>query len=253
MVKETLKEALLGLGLYYRINDFRFRHDSRNISQKEFYARFIGPDDLVFDVGANVGQRSKIFAELARKVVAVEPQAHCLRHLKSRFMFNSRVVIESVAVGEKEGEAVMWESDSHPISSMSRRFIDTMGQGTFRNEKWEKEIRVPTKTLDQLITMHGLPKWLKIDVEGYELNVLKGLTQPVPFISFEYTPELLTETAACIERIHQISSHYHYNYCLGEDLEFVLPGHVNYSTFVQENMPLITTLDTFGDIYAILN
>jgi FkbM family methyltransferase len=252
MVKETLKEALLGLGLYYRINDFRFRHDARNISQKKFYQRFITSGDLVFDVGANIGQRSKIFAELAGKVVAVEPQAFCVRHLKSRFRFNSKVVIETVALAEEESEAVMWQSDSHVISSMSRKFIETMGQGTFRGSKWDKEVRVPTKTLDQLIAKYGLPEWLKIDVEGYELNVLKGLTQAVPIMSFEYAPELLTDTAACIERIHEISAHYHFNYCLGENLDFVLPTHVNYSTFVKESMVEIANSNTFGDIYAIL-
>jgi len=103
------------------------------------------------------------------------------------------VSIESVALGDKEGESVMWQSSSHDISSMSRRFIETIGQGAFRDQSWNKEIMVATTTLDQLIARHGLPAFLKIDVEGFELHVLQDLSQPVPFISFEYAPELIDE------------------------------------------------------------
>jgi len=252
MLKNALKELLLRWGLYYRINDFRFRHDERNSSQRKFYARFIGKDDLVFDVGANVGQRTKIFSELGRKVIAIEPQPNCINHLQSRFGSNPKVIIEAVALADKEGEATMWESDANVISSMSRTFIETMGQGTFRDNRWDKEIQVPTKTLDQLISTHGVPKWLKIDVEGYEQTVLKGLHHPVPFMSFEFAPELLADTRLCLETIHQLSDQYRFNYCLGENLEFVLPEHVAYATFMSETMKEIAGLNTFGDIYAVL-
>ena len=247
-----MKEALLRLGLYYKVNDFRFRHEARNSSQKSFYAGFIGPHDLVFDVGANVGQRAQIFSELGRMVVAVEPQPNCVRHLKSRFKFNPKVVIENVALSDREGEAVMWQSDSHDLSSMSRKFIETMSRGAFRDKRWDQEIRVFTKTLDRLIDLYGQPRWLKIDVEGYELNVLKGLNRPVPFISFEYRPELIDEARACVERVNQISADYRYNYCVDEHLDFVLKEHASYSAFTGRILPELHKQNTFGDIYAIL-
>src|SRR6266850_6899667 len=87
MVKRFLQELLLGVGLYYKVNAYRLGQDPRNISQREFYSTIIGRDDLVFDVGANVGQRAAIFSELARTVVAFEPQTECVRHLRSRFRF----------------------------------------------------------------------------------------------------------------------------------------------------------------------
>src|SRR5690349_3191094 len=209
-LKNVLRESLLDLGLYHKVNNFRFRNDARNKAQREFYSRVIDPDNLVFDVGANIGQRSEIFAQLAQKVVAIEPQPNCVRHLKSRFRFNRRVVIQEVALGDKPGEAIMWQSDSPGISSMSRRFIDTMGRGVFRDERWDKEITVAIKTLDDLINIFGVPAFMKIDVEGYELKVLQGLSVPVPFISFEYSPEMIDEARNCAQRLQEISTDYRY-------------------------------------------
>jgi FkbM family methyltransferase len=251
MLKETLKESLLQLGLYYKINGIRFRNDPRNSSQRAFYSTVISKDDTVFDVGANVGQRTQLFAELARRVIAVEPQPLCLKHLRSRFRFNRNVIIENLALSDREGEATMCLSDSHTISSMSRKFINVMKEHTFRDSRWDKEITVPTNTLDHLIEVYGVPKFVKIDVEGFEINVLKGLTVPVPFISFEFTPELMEEARACVERIREVSADYRFNYCLGEDLNFVLPEHADYSTFMNVILPGMGAKGTFGDIYAI--
>jgi len=252
VLKEAIKDSLLTFGLYHKINNFRFRHDERNKSQQKFYSTVIGSNDLVFDVGANIGQRSEIFAKLARQVVAIEPQPNCIRHLKSRFRFNRRVKIEQVALGETPGEATMWQSESSGISSMSRRFIDTMGQGVFSDQTWNKEIQVPVTTLDSLIALHGAPAFMKIDVEGYELSVLKGLTQPIPMISFEYEPELIDQARSCAGRINEISADYQFNYCLGENLEFVLDSNVSYEVFAEKTLPDLSRLDTFGDVYAIL-
>jgi FkbM family methyltransferase len=252
VLKEAIKDSLLTFGLYHKINNFRFRHDERNKSQQKFYSTVIGSNDLVFDVGANIGQRSEIFAKLARQVVAVEPQPNCIRHLKSRFKFNRRVKIEQIALGETPGEATMWQSESSGISSMSRRFIDTMGQGVFSDQTWNKEIQVPVRTLDSLIALHGVPAFMKIDVEGYELAVLKGLTQPIPMISFEYEPELIDQARSCAGRVNEISADYQFNYCLGENLEFVLDSNVSYEVFAETTLHDLSQLDTFGDVYAIL-
>ncbi|HEX8145379.1 MAG TPA: FkbM family methyltransferase [Pyrinomonadaceae bacterium] len=255
MLKESLKEALLKAGLYYKINDYRFRHTEwggvKTASQKAFYATLVGRDDTVFDVGANVGQRTQIFSQLCRRVVAIEPQAQCVRHLRSRFMFSKNVTIEHLALGEREGEAVIRESDSHTISSMSSRFIETVGKARFKDSSWEREVKVEMKTLDQLIEKHGLPKFIKIDVEGYEAQVLAGLNHNVRYLSFEFTPELMEEAEKCVGRLEHISSGYLYNYCLGEDLNFVLESHVGADEMTARILPELAGQGNFGDLYAI--
>ena len=251
-MKRFLKKILLGLGLYHKVNAYRFGHDQRNISQKAFYSTIIGHDDLVFDVGANVGQRAAIFSELARTVVAFEPQAECVRHLRSRFRFKRNVEIQPVALSEAAGEAEIYESSAHTVSSMSPKFIESVGKKVFKDETWDRKVVVKTGTLDQMIEVYGLPRFIKIDVEGFELNVLKGLSHPVPLLSFEFIPIAIDEAKQCIDKLNEISADYLYDYCLGENLDFVLPDHVDYETFSRDVLPELESAASFGDIYAIL-
>ena len=252
MVKRFLKEILLRAGLYYKVNSYRFRHDQRNALQRAFYAGLIGKADLVFDVGANVGQRSELFSQLAAKVIAFEPQAECVRHLKSRFRFKQNVVIEHLALSETAGEAVIYESSAHTVSSMSPQYIETVGKEVFADQTWSREVAIPTATLDQMIVRYGRPRFIKIDVEGFELNVLKGLSQTIPFISFEFTPIVINEAKNCVDRLHEISGDFLFDYCFGEDLNFVLPEHVDYRTFSRDVLPKLGRAGSFGDFYAIM-
>ncbi len=238
-------------GLYYKVNEIRFRHDERNRSQKAFYSKLIQKSDLVFDVGANVGQRTSIFSELAHLVVAFEPQAECIRHLKSRFRLARNVEIQPVALSDSEGEAVLYQSPSNNVSSMSKKFVDTLGK-VFPDTSWDDGVTIHTKTLDQMIAIYGMPSFIKIDVEGFEINVLRGLSCPAPFLTFEFLPLAMDEVKKCVARLHELSKDYLYDYCLGEDLDFVLPAHVDYETFVNDVNPKLETAATFGDIYAIL-
>lgn len=68
--------------------------------------------------------------------------------------------------------------------------------------------------LENFICKFGLPKYIKIDVEGYELEVLKGLETPIPLLSFEANlPEFRVETIKSIEYLHNLSSgKYVYNF-----------------------------------------
>lgn len=252
MLKTSLKELLLDVGLYYKINGYRFRHDQRNISQIAFYSRIIGRDDLVFDVGANVGQRAAIFSDLARTVVAFEPTAECVRHLRSRFRFQRNVEIQPVALSEAEGEAIIYQSSAHTVSSMSPAFIENVGKKVFKDETWDGKVAVKTRTLDQMIDLYGLPRFIKIDVEGFELSVLKGLSRSVPILSFEFIPIAIDEAKQCLEKLNEISADYLYDYCLGENLDFVLREHVDYQTFSRDVLPELERAASFGDIYAIL-
>ena len=75
-------------------------------------------------------------------------------------------------------------------------------------------------TLDDLINRYGKPCYVQIDVEGFELPVLKGLTQSVPLISFECNlPEFTEETKEAIHRLVALSPAAEFNYCLTEPPE----------------------------------
>jgi len=67
--------------------------------------------------------------------------------------------------------------------------------------------------LDNLIDVYGLPLFIKIDVEGYEVNVLRGLRRPVPFISFEVNlSEFRAEGLECVELLERLAPRGGFNF-----------------------------------------
>ncbi|HYH16767.1 MAG TPA: FkbM family methyltransferase, partial [Flavisolibacter sp.] len=105
-------------------------------------------------------------------------------------------------------------------------------------------------TLDSLISKYGCPKFCKIDVEGYELQVLKGLHQPLPLISLEYcVPEMTNDLIECISYLQHLSPNGIFNYSIGESMEWASKQWFNAESFKK----LVNTQDfqnsLFGDIY----
>jgi FkbM family methyltransferase len=144
-----------------------------------FYAQMIQPGQLCFDVGANIGKKSEVFLELGARVVAFEPQADCFRELNARCArFGDRVRTCQSAVGDRPGNLTLHvPSGSKGMASV----LENWGGSTAK-----KRMSVQTTTLDLAIAEHGRPDYVKIDVEGYEFEVLRGLTSGVPLLSFEY-------------------------------------------------------------------
>ena len=160
---------------------------------------------LCFDVGANIGKKTGLFLSLGAKVVCVEPQKNCIDILSEKFKDNKNVKIINTALGEKEDELDIFISPSDTVSTMSRDFIETTSLERFKGIVWDKKEKVKVTTLDNIISEYGLPDYCKIDVEGYELEILKGLTKKIKFISVEFTPELKNKTFECISTIDEIA------------------------------------------------
>lgn len=222
-------------------------HDRETL---EFYSQFIKRGDLCFDVGANEGKFTKIFLELGAKVVCVEPQEARLQRLYKLFGGNKNVIIVGKAVGECEGyEELMICEDAPTISTMSSKWKD---EGRFSKDyKWTKTKKVPITTLDALIQSYGLPKFCKIDVEGFEESVLKGLTKcarAIPFISFEFTREFFDDAKKCIDRLLSLGR-VEFNCSLGESMKFLSQRWVTPEK-LYEKIDQFEDKLLWGDIYA---
>ncbi len=215
---------------------------------RKFYSQFISPGDLCFDVGANLGNRIEIFLSLGAKIIAVEPQESCLRYLRQKYKNPDQVVIISKGLDEQSGERELLIADESAVSSMALDWVNEKeSQGLYH---WDRKITVSVTTLDNLISTYGLPKFCKIDVEGFEYQVLKGLTHPIPALSFEYHADVLGTTLFCIERLTSIAA-YEFNYSVGETM---ILAHEQWVT-TQEISSILSTLphDQFiGDVYARL-
>jgi FkbM family methyltransferase len=182
-----------------------------------FYAQFIQPGDVCFDVGAHVGNRLWAWSRLGALIVAVEPQPHLLDLLRRLYGRSSHIHLLPVALGAQPGQQALYVSRRHPtVSTLSAEWITAVRQdASFANVDWDTAVSVPVVTLDELIARYGRPAFCKIDVEGYEAQVLRGLSQPLPALSFEYLPAALGVAHECLGLLARLGD-YEFNWSVGE-------------------------------------
>jgi hypothetical protein len=107
-------------------------------------------------------------------------------------------------------------------------------------------VSVPVTTLDRLIARHGPPEHLKIDVEGYELEAVRGLSAAVRVISFEANlPTFRAETVGVLERVVQLSPGARFNFRPHDGPALALPELVDWVGAV-EAAEAAETLDVFA-------
>jgi len=177
--------------------------------------------DLIFDVGANCGYKSDIFLRLGARVVAIEPDEMCQIALKEKFLRyrvkGKPLVVVEKAVSDKSSTETMWiDSPGSAINTFSQKWAETLRSDEVRfghKLNFGQKKQVETVSIEQLIAEHGAPFFVKVDVEGYELNVLQGLERPVPYLSFEVNlPEFRAEGLKCVQVLGRLTRDGQFNY-----------------------------------------
>jgi hypothetical protein len=125
-------------------------------------------------------------------------------------------------------------------------------------KNWQGEVvgsvEVPVWTLDQAIAKFGVPHYCKIDVEGYELEVLKGLSQVIPTLSYEYhlRNDGVIQALTCLDYLSQF----------GELLINITPAEQpffagtqwwvknDFIGFFRQIVPQLRGYDDYGDIFV---
>lgn len=221
-----------------------------------FYSQFVNKGDLCFDIGANIGNRIGVFLKLGAIVVAVEPQNSCMRKLLKKYGNNNKVFLVHKALGSREGKGNLILSNSHTVSSMSREWIDCIRDSDmfFTSTsafQWHENVTVPITTLDKLIRKYGSPAVCKIDVEGFEYQVIKGLSKPVKVISFEFTPtpKLINWSIESIKHLSTIGN-VQFNYSFTESMILALPEWVDDGKICNILLSIPHKTAFSGDIYA---
>ena len=216
----------------------------------EFYREFVSAGDVAFDVGANVGNRVKILLRLGARVVAVEPQPECAKVLRAVFGRDPQFSLVEKALGAAEGHAEIMISDASTISSLSREWVDAVvDSGRFGDQRWDRTHPVALTTLDQLIAQYGPPAFVKIDVEGFEYEVVKGLSRSVAALSLEFTPEVIDSTFRCLEHLERLGE-IRLNYSIGESMRFSLEQWVTRSELAKALSALKDDHRVYGDVYV---
>jgi len=197
--------------------DVYYRDAARTRRMDALNAAFVARGGLVFDIGAHVGDRTASFLRLGARVVALEPQPRVFRALRLIHGRAPGAVLRCEAAGARAGEIGMRVNSANPtVSTASGDLIAAASSAAgWEGEVWDRTIRVPVTTLDLLIAEHGMPDFVKIDVEGHELEVLRGLSAPVQALSFEFTTIQREVALACIDRLWELGR-FEFNVSLGE-------------------------------------
>lgn len=229
--------------IFTKLSSLKRKHKFIN-----FYKQFIKPGDLCFDVGANIGHRSGIFLDLGAKVVAVEPVQESIDVLKQRFGQIDEMTLLQAAIGSKKGQSTIHISNELEVCTLSENFIAEYKDQPGYDLRWEETRTTNIITLDQLIKEHGIPAFCKIDVEGYEVEVLKGLSQSLPMISFEYNAKLKKVALDCLDILAKYDD-LTYNFSPYETMSFTFDTWQNITNFKSIIKALPDSVQT-GDIYV---
>jgi FkbM family methyltransferase len=194
----AVKQLSIALGLYrparWLLRAVRRSEQKSLLADVELYRSLLPPRALCFDVGANIGEKSEALLRSGARVVAFEPNRLVLPELRARCGSNRAWTLVETALGSASGIAILHAQRSHGKSSLA--------------DDWEEgqiiaNFPVPIVTLDAAIACFGLPDYCKIDVEGWELEVLNGLSQPIKLISFEFHlgEKDVRYARSCLERL----------------------------------------------------
>lgn len=230
--------------------DVYYGDDARDRAMDALYARFVKPGDLAFDIGSHVGDRVGAFRRLGARVVALEPQPLCADAIAAIYEGDRDVVLVRSACGAAAGSLDLHVNTANPtVTTASKAFVAAAdGAGGWEGQRWDTVLRVPVTTADDLIRAHGRPAFIKIDVEGFEADVLAGLGAPVPTLSFEFTTIQRDVALACIERLSALGFK-GFDVALGESQELTFKRWVAAKDMAVHLTSLPHEANS-GDVYA---
>lgn len=179
-LRRQAEDILCRLGVYHPARNAYQRFLNREyyttrVHDRAFFRDFVPEGGLVFDIGANEGRMTQTFAEIGASVVAVEPNPALAERVKARYG-SSKVTVEATALGDADGVATLRLGRDSGHSSLSQDWQEAAGDAA---DRWDGSVEVPVTTLDALIARHGAPDFVKIDVEGFEPQVLRGAAETV--------------------------------------------------------------------------
>jgi FkbM family methyltransferase len=257
-LKGRIQTILKRAGLYHRLRTSTIHDLYRCVADRSwilardkhlhFYRRLLPelrPGDLIFDVGANEGLKADLFLRMGAGVIAIEPDETNQVILRERFvklrLARKPVVIVGKAVSDRNTVEPMWiDGPGSAVNTLSQKWAVTLRENKERHLSghcgldFAQSRTVETTTLEDLIDFYGCPLFIKIDVEGYELNVIRGLRHPVPYLSFEVNlPEFRPEGLQCVKLLGDLAVNGKFNYAVDCERGLVLGRWLNSDEFLK--------------------
>lgn len=210
-------------------------------------AQCLVPGDVVFDVGANNGDKAAALLSRGVKLICVEPQPACVALLNARFAGNPNVAVVPKGLAGRPGIMEMSINSKSPVLST---FSPEWKTGRFANETWDHKLDIAVTTLDQLVLEHGTPRYAKIDVEGFEYEVICGLSKRIGVVSFEFTSEFFANSERLMRYLENLG-YRKFNFSLGERTDFAIDQWVGVAQLSAILKNIFSQYNkVWGDIYA---
>jgi hypothetical protein len=162
------------------------------------------------------------------------------------------VTLVSQLVGAEAGKAELRLNTANPtVATASTAFIAAAaGAPGWEGQEWDRAETMPVTTLDALIATHGMPHFIKLDIEGYEAEALRGLSRPPRALSFEFTTIQRDVASECLGLLAALGYRY-FQASLGESLRFALPAPCD-AAAMQAWIAALPASANSGDVYASL-
>jgi len=182
---EYVISNIMGSEMQLAVNDGGISRDLLYNGIREPYAnkkliRLLKPDDVVVEIGANIGYYALQEARIVKQVYAIEPTATNVAQLRRNIALNGyqNIAVYEMAIGDYDGEATLYVTDASNLCTLSKQ----------SSHKHNKIVQVPIMTLDTFMENALYPSVIRMDVEGYEHEIVKGmsgiLSQDKPLIIF---------------------------------------------------------------------
>jgi FkbM family methyltransferase len=175
---------------------------------------------FIYDIGANRG----LFSDKCKleypnsNIVIVEANKKLVNELEIKYKNDNSFTIVNKACSSKDNDELdfyvgIQYSDSDVISTCS---IDWMEKSRFSSHKYDKPVKIKTISLNSLILEYGLPDLIKIDVEGFEYEVLKNFLYKVDNICWEWVEEELDSVIKISNHLSSVGYN-EFGYVIGDE------------------------------------
>lgn len=147
---------------------------------------------LLFDIGANRGDAVVAGLNKGYKVVAIEAAPKIFSSLETNFKNHPDVKVLKLAVAEEDFKTVkFYECIEDGLSTLNIDWLTAENMPYNGKRYWTVDVQ--TITLDTLVNLYGKPDLIKVDVEGAEWSVFRGMTKHHGMMTFEWTDATIGE------------------------------------------------------------
>tara|TARA_B110000305_G_C19343950_1_gene590654 strand:+ start:196 stop:819 length:624 start_codon:yes stop_codon:yes gene_type:complete len=192
----------------------------------------------IFDIGANAGLYTEANLSLnpSCEFVLVEANPELCTKLVNKFKDKPNITVLNSCASDTSGKLIdFYVSEADTISSASK---DWVSSSRFSNMSFNKTITVESVSIESLVSVYGQPDHIKIDVEGYEKTVIKGMSKNLGNLSFEWAEESKPDILESVSHLFSIG---YTGFCVTEkDCYTFTPS--NYNGY-DDTMLLLSELD----------